>query len=131
MGFHFLINMQVILWFTNTDLRVRDNQALSVALQLVSESQNAFITPVYVFDPLFMTAQTKFQTKKCGIHRAQFLTDAVEELRASLQDIGGRLQIASGKTEEKIKELIRAEKVIIVFSGHVCWEERSVEHRVA
>jgi len=83
----------ILLWFRN-DLRIRDNEMISLATEKGSQ-----ILPVYIYDPrLFMT--TDHQLKKTGVMRAKFINDSVSDLQQSFRLLGGDMIIERGLPEE-------------------------------
>ncbi len=89
---------RIIYWFRN-DLRLKDNQALFAAVDAADE-----IIPVYVFDPR-QFEKTKLGFRRTGALRAQFLIEAVSELRQNIRQKGGDLLIRSGTPETIIAKL--------------------------
>ncbi|MCE7067796.1 deoxyribodipyrimidine photo-lyase [Dyadobacter sp. CY326] len=89
---------RIIYWFRN-DLRLRDNEALFAAVASASE-----ILPVYVFDPRQFD-KTKLGFRRTGAMRAQFLIDAVVDLRNRLREKGGDLLIRVGDPEKIIAQM--------------------------
>eukprot|EP00741_Cyanophora_paradoxa_P017473 tig00020965_g16882.t1 len=82
-----------------------------------------------VFDKRIFGARSRwFDQEKTGAHRARFLIEAVEDLRASLRRIGSDLHVAVGKPEDIIPSLcerFRVERVLT--QGEDCSEEAEVE----
>ncbi len=113
---------RIIVWFRN-DLRVRDNETLTKAIQNGKE-----ILPVYCFDPRIFE-KTELGIHKTGIRRGQFLIDSVADLRDSLRDLGADLIILQGKPEEELIRLAAQYDVqAIYFSKEVTSEERYVDN---
>ena len=110
-------NKRAILWFRN-DLRLHDNEALHDALRHANE-----VVPVFVFDERIFNGKTSFGFPKIGKFRAQFLLEAVEDLRKNLQKLGNELYIRVGKPEEVIFEIAQTIKSSWVF----CNRERTTE----
>lgn len=112
---------RILVWFRN-DLRIRDNETLSRAIQSGSQ-----VIPVYCFDPR-MYANTSLGFPKTGAIRAKFILESITDLRTSLQKIGGDIIILQGKPEVEIPRL--AEQVMadaIFFSKEITSEERNVD----
>lgn len=82
-----------IYWFRN-DLRLHDNEALSHAV-----TKNKSVLFVYIFDSSCFESEI-FGYKKIGVHRVQFLLEAVADLRKRIEAKGGKLLIAHGKPSE-------------------------------
>ncbi|MBP7184976.1 MAG: deoxyribodipyrimidine photo-lyase, partial [Saprospiraceae bacterium] len=96
---------KAIVWFRQ-DLRVHDNEALFEAINCDDE-----LLAVYVFDDKFFKNNTqKFGFRKTGIHRTQFIIQAVEALREKLKIHGIDLIVRCGKTEDVIFELAKSYK---------------------
>jgi deoxyribodipyrimidine photo-lyase len=112
-----MIRNRVIVWFRQ-DLRLHDNEALTHALQSGEE-----VYPVYVFDERVFLQNSPFGFRKTGIHRARFIIEAVQDLRASLQKLGSDLIVRVGKPEEEIFKIANDIKSGWVF----CNRERTRE----
>ena len=110
-----------IVWFRN-DLRLHDNQCLVEAIEKSDQ-----IVAVFVFDPrLFGTG--KFGFPKSGSFKANFLMEAVSELKKSLQNCGSDLLVLKGKPEELLPEVaIKYNASAIYFSKEVTPEEVKIE----
>lgn len=109
---------RAIVWFRQ-DLRLHDNEALTEALDAADE-----ILPVYVFDERIFLGRTRwFDFPKTGKFRAQFIIEAVEDLRRNLRERGNELIVRVGKPEQVIAELAREVKTSWVF----CNRERTQE----
>lgn len=115
---------RVVVWFRN-DLRVHDHAPLFSAAELASE-----VIPVYCFDPrLFVRDELGFT--KTGPHRAKFLSEAVDNLRKNLQNLGSQLIICQGNPEEEVYNLaVEYEADAVFFSEEVTSEEKSVEKKL-
>lgn len=142
-----------IHWFRQTDLRLHDNPALrrSVDLSLgksknpvvgaaVSESppHRGNILPVFVFDTSRIygsNTRSELGSLKCSARRAQFVLQAVSDLRSNLEKRGSGLIIGVGKPEDVIAELAKGvltqssngAKLNIVCQEEVCSEELATE----
>lgn len=108
---------RAILWFRQ-DLRLHDNEALTDALRCADE-----LIPVYIFDERVFNGYTRFGFPKTGHFRAQFILEAVADLKASLQKLGSNLIIKIGKPEEELFEIARKAQSNWVF----CNRERTKE----
>lgn len=108
---------RVIVWFRQ-DLRLHDNESLAHALKSGIE-----IIPVFIFDERVFKATTRFGFKKTEKYRAQFVIDAIHDLRASLQKLGSNLLVRVGKPEDELFEIARKAKSSWVF----CNRERTRE----
>lgn len=83
----------VILWFRN-DLRVADNPALDVAVK-----SGAPVLPIYIFDPLFWTAE------RASDRRRKFQLESLRDLAQALENLGSGLRIRSGNPAEILLHL--------------------------
>jgi deoxyribodipyrimidine photo-lyase len=101
---------RIIYWFRN-DLRLRDNEALFSAVSSASE-----ILPVYVFDPR-QFERTKLNFRRTGAMRAQFLLDAVIDLRNRLREKGGDLLIRVGAPEKIVAQLAEENNAQYVYTS--------------
>jgi deoxyribodipyrimidine photo-lyase len=112
---------RIVVWFRN-DLRLSDNETLVRAIQ-----QGGEIIPVYCIDPRQVEI-TKLGLPKIGAFRAQFLTEALEDLRNSFIQIGANLVILHGKPEEVLVDFTKqVQASAIFFSKEVTSEERQVD----
>jgi len=106
-----------IVWFRN-DLRLHDNEALLDALK-----HNEQIIPVYIFDERTLINKSRFGHRKTEKFRAQFIVEAVHDLRTSFQNLSSNLFVAIGKPEDIIPELARKFKTSYVY----CNRDRTQE----
>jgi deoxyribodipyrimidine photo-lyase len=89
-----------IVWFRN-DLRLHDHEALADALRAAPA-----VLPVFVVEPR-LTAKTPLGFPKTGPFRAQFLAEAVADLRRALEARGGTLLVRAGEPGEVLAGLAR------------------------
>jgi deoxyribodipyrimidine photo-lyase len=95
----------VIHWFRR-DLRISDNTAL------VEASKRAeTILPLFIFEDAFRTGPD------VGAARMAFLLQSVESLRKNLADVGHRLVVRCGKSEEILPQLCEKAGVQAVFAN--------------
>lgn len=114
----------VLFWFRN-DLRLHDNEALLKA----AETGN--VIPVFVLDKRSFK-KTSLGFKRSGVYRTQFLLDALQDLKASLQEIGSDLLVKIGDPETEIVKLAQAYEVSHVFtSKEVTQEETNLEYEIS
>ena len=106
-----------IVWFRN-DLRIHDNEALVDAIKHSDE-----IIPVYVLDPRIIYGTTSFGFRKRERFRAQFLLEALGDLRKKLKSINSTLYIRMGHTEDVIPKIARACRTHYIY----CNRERTQE----
>ena len=112
---------RIIYWFRN-DLRLKDNQALSAAVDSAAE-----IIPVYVFDPR-QFEKTKLGFRRTGALRARFLIESVAELRANIRQKGGDLLIRTGTPETIVARLAEDYNADYVYtSKEIAPQETRIE----
>lgn len=115
---------RVVVWFRN-DLRVHDHAPLFSATELSEE-----VIPIYCVDPR-QFGKSILGMDKTGSYRAKFLKEAVDNLKASLQKLGGNLIILQGKPEDVITEFAVSNSVEAIFySEEVTDEEIRVEQKL-
>ena len=113
-----------IVWF-KTDLRIQDNETLIKAI-----SQSEQIIPVYCFDDAHFEI-TPYGFKKTGSFRAQFLSESLHDLDATLRVLGSGLLIVKGKPEIEIPKIVKQYKAQKVFAKReVAYEEKQTEKLV-
>ena len=109
---------KVILWFRQ-DLRLHDNEALTEALEHGDE-----LIPVYIFDERVFKGKTRdFGLPKTDKFRAQFIIEAIQDLRESFLQRGSNLIVRVGKPEEILFEMAREYNTSWIF----CNRERTQE----
>jgi deoxyribodipyrimidine photo-lyase len=112
---------RIVYWFRN-DLRLQDNEAFLRATREADE-----VIPVYVFDPRAYES-TDLGTKKTGVRRANFVIEAIKDLRENIRKKGGNLLIRIGKPEKIVAGLAESYDATYVFSSkEIAPEETSVE----
>ncbi|XP_020589588.1 blue-light photoreceptor PHR2 [Phalaenopsis equestris] len=113
-----------LLWF-RCDLRVRDNEALTVA-----SNDSLSILPVYLFDPRdYGKSSSGFD--KTGPYRATFIIQSVADLRRSLRARGSDLVVRIGRPETVLVELARSVGADAVYMHReVSHDEARTEERV-
>jgi len=108
---------RAVVWF-RSDLRLHDNEALTHAINTADE-----IIPLYIFDERVFNGSTSFGFAKTGVHRAQFMTESINDLRSSFKSLSANLIVRIGKPEEIIPEICRNHKANWVY----CNRERTKE----
>src|SRR5690606_14625426 len=88
----------ILVWFRN-DLRISDNEMLSLAHEKADE-----ILPVFIYDPR-LYASTKYGTQKTGAIRAKFINESIVDLQKKIRSHGGELLIEQGLPEELLPEI--------------------------
>jgi deoxyribodipyrimidine photo-lyase len=101
---------KILLWFRN-DLRLHDHIPLSRALQKQAE-----ILPIYCVDPRHF-APTELGFPKTNTFRAQFLLEALADLRQSLQALGSELIIRIGEPERVLPAIASQWGAVAVYSS--------------
>lgn len=115
---------KAIMWF-RSDLRLDDNAAFMAAVESSSS-----ILPVFCFDPR-QFGKTQFGFEKTGRHRARFIIESVENLRANLRKKGSDLVIRLGIPEEVLPELARSCGCkVVYYHREVTYDEQKVEKDV-
>ena len=113
-----------LVWIRN-DLRVRDHAPLRYAADRFGQ-----VVPVYCFDPRHV-GTTMFDLPKMSAIRARFLRESVEDLRASLRDLGSDLVVRRGRPETVLPKLVRQTDANEVLQfQEIGTEERRVEDAV-
>lgn len=102
------MSKKILVWFRN-DLRLHDNEMLVEAIAKADE-----ILPVYFFDPRHYET-TRYQTRKTGVLRTQFLIESVTSLRQSFQQLGGDIIILKGTPEEHLPVLVNTYGITEVY----------------
>ncbi len=126
-----------IHWFRN-DLRLHDNPALCHTQQL-SSANGGILLPIFIFDPRVYgsNVRTKLSSsRKCGPRRAQFIIEAVADLRHNLERCGSGLIVKVGKPEKIFEEIaqqmdITSGVINIVCQEEICSEELSIKGAVS
>lgn len=113
-----------LVWIRN-DLRIRDHAPLRSAAD-----RHDRVVPVYCFDPRHF-GTTMFALPKTGAIRGRFLRECVQDLRASLQDLGADLVVRHGRPEDVLPSLVRqtAADEVLQFQ-EVGTEEQAVQDAV-
>ncbi|SEJ28294.1 deoxyribodipyrimidine photo-lyase [Dyadobacter sp. SG02] len=112
---------RIIYWFRN-DLRLKDNQALSAAVNSADE-----ILPVYVFDPR-QFEKTKLGFRRTGALRTRFLIESITELRENIRQKGGDLLIRIGTPETIVAKLAEDYNADYVYtSKEIAPQETRIE----
>ena len=113
---------RIVYWFRN-DLRLHDNEAFFRAVTDAVE-----VLPVFVFEPRWFAELPAIGFRKTGPFRANFLVEAVTDLRRSLQSKGADLIVRVGDPAVVLAELaedVGAES--IYASKEVTQEETDTE----
>jgi deoxyribodipyrimidine photo-lyase len=117
--------MRNLVWFSNTNLRIADNNVLEKACY-----ENKPVIAVYCFDPRHYL-EGDFGFKKTEKFRAKFLIESVENLRKNLQDLNITLLIFRQKPEEILPDLVEKHHISTVFlQKEWTLEEREVIENV-
>ena len=82
---------------------------------------------MFCFDPrLFNTKVQKYGTLKCGLIRARFILETVQNLRKNLEAINSKLLVSIEKPEEFLPKLIN-DSTTLIYQQEICSEELDVE----
>lgn len=118
------MSKKILVWFRN-DLRLHDNEML---VEAIAKSEE--ILPVFCFDPRQFEA-TSYHSIKTGSIRTKFLTESVNGLRQSLQNLGGNLLIVHGKPEDVLPDLVTKYEIAEVYHHReVASEETAISTQV-
>ncbi len=113
---------KIIYWFRN-DLRLHDNDAFS---QAVADADQ--VLPVFIFEPRWFTELPQTGIRKTGPFRANFLIEAVADLRRSLQSRGADLIVRVGNPARVLADLAEDVNAGAVYaSKEVTQEETNME----
>jgi deoxyribodipyrimidine photo-lyase len=113
---------RILYWF-RADLRLHDNEGLAAAC---AEARQ--VLPVYVFDPRQFRVLPTLGIRKTGLFRANFLLEAVADLRASLRARGADLIVRVGDPAQILADLAEEIDAGAVYAGkEVTQEETDVE----
>ena len=97
---------RIIVWLRN-DLRVHDNPVLDWAAKYNVKGFRKEVIPVYSFDPRFYATRLEnYGSLKCGLVRARFITETIDNLRANLGTLGSGLLVTMDKPEVFLPKLI-------------------------
>lgn len=112
--------MRTLYWLTH-DIRLDDNPALRRA----ANSDSLVI--VYYADPRWFRAN-RYQLSSMGGHRWQFMRAALDELAASLAQLGQKLLVRHACPEQDLPELIRDHQIerLVCARQFGCDEIRSL-----
>ena len=91
-------NTTGLVWFGN-DLRIHDNDVLSLAVK-----NHTKVIGVYIIDP-FLFEENKFGFKKMDVFRAQFLLESLHDLKHQLLTKNISLLVFLDKPEIKLKAI--------------------------
>lgn len=111
--------MTAIMLFTR-DLRLHDNPAFAAACR-----EHAEVVPLFIIDRRILTART------ASPNRAQFLAEALGDLRAALRGLGSDLAVRSGEVVEEVIRLAWAANADMIYaaadvSGYARRRERAL-----
>ncbi|KDE04978.1 hypothetical protein MVLG_04626 [Microbotryum lychnidis-dioicae p1A1 Lamole] len=141
---------KVIVALMRNDLRIHD-QALFHAAHSQNNTDVTHLLPLYVFDErqIELSALPDYQRQgpeartriykfwRTGVYRAKFITEAVYDLKQSLQQRNSDLLVRFGQTEHVIAQIVQslqddgAEVKKVLMQKEFCTEELAVERRTA
>lgn len=110
--------MRGLVWFRN-DLRLQDNETLHRAAQQCDE-----LLCVYCIDPREFE-KTPYGFTKTGPFRIQFLLETLEQLKASLQAVGGELLVYVDTPENIIPKLLAGHRIDRLYFQHQAGTEEA------
>ncbi|KAF3322775.1 blue-light photoreceptor PHR2-like protein [Carex littledalei] len=114
-----------VVWL-RADLRVHDNEALSIA-----SSESLSMLPVFLLDPRDFGRSPSSGFDRTGPFRAAFLLESVKDLRNSLRARGSDLVVRVGRPETVLPELAKSVGADGVFAHReVSRDEVKTEERV-
>jgi deoxyribodipyrimidine photo-lyase len=93
------------IWWIRRDLRLRDNQALTAALNHGDQ-----VIPLFILDP------TLQQSGYVGPQRLAFLYAGLADLDEALRQKGSRLIIRAGDPAEQLTQLVAATGATAVYA---------------
>jgi len=124
-------SLRTVICLLRNDLRIHDNEAL-----LWAHRNADHVVPLYCFDPDHFKAGTwHFNFPKTGVHRANFILESVQDLRANLRRRNSDLLVLKDtRPSEAIKKIVEAcqasSVVSVVYQKEVTYEEVNVEQNV-
>lgn len=98
-----------LVWFRN-NLRLADNEPLVRAIE-----ENDEILLVYIFEDQFWETDA-WGNCRTGLPRTKFLTEAVNNLAANLNAIGGNLLITRGDAIQVLSALMQAHDISTIYT---------------
>lgn len=110
--------MRGLVWFRN-DLRLHDNEALYHGAQQCDE-----LLCVYCIDPREF-GETPNGFTKTGPFRIQFLLETLEQLKVSLQAVGGELLVCIDTPENIIPQLLAGHRIERLYFQHQAGTEEA------
>jgi len=111
--------MTIALWWVRRDLRLSDNQALSLALNRAES-----VIPIFIIDPLLMDGSSP--------KREIFLKNGLISFDINLRNIGSRLTIRRGDPLEELSKLQKETGAdLIVAERDYSPYAKTRDHRVA
>ena len=116
----------ILVWLRH-DLRLHDHAPWRAAL-----ARGRVAVPVYCLDPRQFAPDPLLDVPKAGPFRAQFLLEALDDLRTRCRALGGDLVIRVGEPEVELPRLVRATGASAVhMHAEVTSEEDAVSRAVA
>jgi deoxyribodipyrimidine photo-lyase len=114
-----------LYWFRN-DLRVDDNQALSLCIQ-----NSDYVVPIYIIDTSDL-GMDRWGFPKIGIFRRKFIVESLLDLKKQLNERGSDLFIFIGNTIEIIQDLSKKYNCNTIYTtSEVTFEEQELEKKVS
>lgn len=101
-------NTTGLVWFGN-DLRIHDNDVLSLAVK-----NHTKVIGVFIIDP-FLFEENKFGFKKMDVFRAQFLLESLHDLKHQLLTKNISLLVFLDKPEIKLKAICDSYQIDSIY----------------
>ncbi|KAI9905305.1 hypothetical protein PsorP6_013426 [Peronosclerospora sorghi] len=102
--------IRVLMWFRR-DLRLHDNLALTEALEVIKQQEQAGSKVVFI--PLYIVHRPEIML--CGVNRFQFMLESVSDLADALAARGSRLVVARGEGVQVLRRLLPAWRITHLF----------------
>jgi len=93
------------IWWIRRDLRLDDNQALSLAL-----ARGERVVPVFVLDLLLLTSAYS------GVRRVAFMLEGLRRLDARLRERGSHLVVREGDPVEQLSRLVSESGAAAIYA---------------
>jgi len=112
-------NTTGLVWFGN-DLRIHDNDVLSLAVK-----NHTKVIGVYIIDP-FLFEENKFGFKKMDVFRAQFLLESLHDLKHQLLTKNISLLVYLDKPEIKLKAICDSYQIDSIYKQKEWTHEENI-----
>ena len=112
-------NTTGLVWFGN-DLRIHDNDVLSLAVK-----NHTKVIGVFIIDP-FLFEENKFGFKKMDVFRAQFLLESLHDLKHQLLTKNISLLVFLDKPEIKLKAICDSYQIDSIYKQKEWTHEENI-----